>query len=240
MSLILDALRKSEAERRRGDAPDLFAPMPVASPRHRRAVPVSSVWVVSVLLVLAATAWWRSRPESAAPGAPTRINAPDASRRPTLPSPPVEPPQDARLAPTPVAPRTAGPKPSPLHPEAVNSGPDRNAGSAPAANAAPPTPAPAGPAPSPPPPVAPATTDPTASDGAVLPRLGDLDAARRASLPPLRLSMHVWDGNPDHRFAIIDGQRVIEGSALGDTLVREIRRDGVVLSIDGRDYLLPR
>ena len=37
MSLILDALRKSEAERRRGSAPDLFAGLPAPTPTRRRA-----------------------------------------------------------------------------------------------------------------------------------------------------------------------------------------------------------
>ena len=60
MSLILDALRKSEAERRRGQSPDLFAAspgVPAAPPARPR------VWPLLVLgAMLLASAWliWSS------------------------------------------------------------------------------------------------------------------------------------------------------------------------------------
>ena len=45
MSLILEALRKSEAERRRGQAPDLYAELPPVARMQRQPVPVW-LWVV--------------------------------------------------------------------------------------------------------------------------------------------------------------------------------------------------
>ena len=51
MSLILEALRKSEAERRRGSTPDVAMELPPAPLRTRNAAP-SWLWPV-VLLVLA-------------------------------------------------------------------------------------------------------------------------------------------------------------------------------------------
>ena len=94
-------------------------------------------------------------------------------------------------------------------------------------------PAPTGAAAPPPLPVA---------DSAVesLPPIAVLTASERASLPPLKLSMHVWDSEPGKRFAIIDGQRIGEGALVGSGVIEEIRRDGVVLVIDGRRILLPR
>ena len=67
-----------------------------------------------------------------------------------------------------------------------------------------------------------------------------LDAATRGALPPLKLSMHVYADEPARRFAIIDGQRVAEGARLGGGVVAQIRRDGVVIEVDGRRVLLPK
>ena len=85
---------------------------------------------------------------------------------------------------------------------------------------------------------APAPTDD--SDSESLPSIAVLSASERASLPPLKLSMHVWNSEPGKRFAIIDGQRVTEGSTVGACIIEQIRRDGVVLNISGRRVLLPR
>ena len=52
--------------------------------------------------------------------------------------------------------------------------------------------------------------------------------------------MHVYSSESAKRFAIIDGQRVNEGSVIGAAVVEEIRQDGVVLSMQGQSYLLPR
>ena len=52
--------------------------------------------------------------------------------------------------------------------------------------------------------------------------------------------MHVYSDEPARRFAIIDGQRVAEGARLGPGVVAQIRRDGVVIDIDGRRVLLPK
>ena len=61
MSLILEALRKSEAERRRGSAPDVAMELPPATARRARATPA---WMLPVGLLAAIAllaAWWWSR-----------------------------------------------------------------------------------------------------------------------------------------------------------------------------------
>lgn len=74
-----------------------------------------------------------------------------------------------------------------------------------------------------------------------MPTLSSLGAAERAQLPPLRLSMHVYAAEPAQRFVILDGQRLGEGASPAPGLVLEqIRRDGLVLSVDGQRLLLPR
>jgi general secretion pathway protein B len=73
-----------------------------------------------------------------------------------------------------------------------------------------------------------------------VPPVAVLDPSTRGSLPPMKLSMHVYNADPALRFAIIDGQRVGEGAQLGSAIVLEIRRDGVLLDVGGRRVLLPR
>lgn len=207
MSLILEALRKSEAERRRGQSPDLFAGTPgVSAPRPERA----RVWPLLLLAaMLLASAWliWRSGGESAgiAPEpTPQPHAAADAPRVIIVPAAPPPPPaRAARTSPAPVASSTPAP-PAPV------------------------------PALSPPPASVDAPADPD------LPPVAVLDAATRAALPPLKLTMHVYADDPARRFAIIDGQRVGEGARLGPGVVEQIRRDGVVVVVDGQRVLVAK
>lgn len=70
--------------------------------------------------------------------------------------------------------------------------------------------------------------------------MAEMPVDQRQQLPALKLSMHVYSSESGKRFAIIDGQRVNEGSLIGAAVVEEIRQDGVVLSLQGKSYLLPR
>jgi len=66
-------------------------------------------------------------------------------------------------------------------------------------------------------------------------RLAALPGSARAALPPLRLSMHVFAEDPTQRFAIIDGARRREGDLLAPGLqVESITREGVRLSWQGQ------
>ena len=70
---------------------------------------------------------------------------------------------------------------------------------------------------------------------------GDTVASIHVTLPPLKLSMHVFADEPAQRFVILDGRRQGEGaSPAAGVVIEEIRRDGVVLSASGRRLLLPR
>lgn len=207
MSLILDALRKSEAERKRGQAPSLFSPMPLPPSRRRRA-PVWPMLVGVAVLIVVAVVAMRYWPDNAGS---------ESVAEPTVLAPAAQVPATVTAAPPPnlPAPAPAPAKSAPLPPPSA------------AAVAA---------APTPPPPV-PVAPEPVAD---YLPGLGSLPPDQRANLPPLKLSMHVWSEQPARRIAIIDGQRVGEGSSLSGAIVAEIRRDGVALDINGQRYLLPR
>jgi general secretion pathway protein B len=59
--------------------------------------------------------------------------------------------------------------------------------------------------------------------------LADLDPGSRKQLPPLKLSMHLWNETASQRFVIVDGQRLKEGDVLGEIVIERITRDGAVL-----------
>lgn len=56
-----------------------------------------------------------------------------------------------------------------------------------------------------------------------------LDSTTRAALPPLKISMHVWNVEPAQRFVIIDGHRLGEGGKLDDAIIDTITREGLIL-----------
>ena len=118
MSLILDALRKAEAERQRGAVPGLHSPVaaPPARPAPvRRAPPVAlGLGVLTLLGLAGAAAWWWSRPAAA----------------------PLAPPPALAAAPGPGAPAGQPPAPAPW-PLVVSAPTDAPAAQPPAAPAAP-------------------------------------------------------------------------------------------------------
>ena len=69
--------------------------------------------------------------------------------------------------------------------------------------------------------------------------LTELDAGSRKALPPLKLSMHLWNPDPARRFVILDGRRLGEGDRVGDASIVRIERDGVVLEWHGRGIRVP-
>lgn len=235
MSLILDALRKSEAARRRSETPDLFSPTPQAhAPVQAR--PAWPLWTLAGFgIVSSAIAVWMllHRPAPEAPAARETdavvAETPAEAAGPAS-MPPAPAPVPTMLPVIPTAPPPAS-TPSPITASAPPTSPASSPAPLPATTTAPssaPSPSPAAPKPLP----APPTNDrPTA--------LGDLDAEVRRQLPPLKLSMHFWNDDPQRRFVILDGQRVREGDTLGELVIERIDRDDVVLSWRGARLRLP-
>lgn len=245
MSLILDALRKSEAERRRGQAPDLFAP--VAERIAPATKPRIAMWSIAagVLLVVVGIVFWpgQTPPERISPAAETAADGtrdnPDASTAAITTAAPgtdIQPSASPAPVPAAITDRPNPPKPVASEARIDQSAPVNPPDEVPLAAIA--TTAPAEIDSAPPPPL---VDDNAGNDNEpALPTLATLDSATRATLPPLQLSMHVWNQDAARRFAIIDGQRLGEGGKLAGAVVAEIRRDGVVLDIGGRQFLLPR
>jgi len=225
MSLILEALRKSEAERRRGAAPDLHTELPTSPALARSTVPGWVLWMLAaaaavLMLIWAVHAWWPRTPVPAQATAAPRI-------APVKPVAPVLRPV-ARLSPA----AAASPSPSPSPSAATAPAPAPAQPVAKAATATPPE------AIAPLPAQAPASTTlhaaapaPPADDALLL---SDLSVDERKALPPLKLSMHLWNDDPSRRFVILDGNRLREGDRVGNAVITAITTDGVVLDWNGR------
>ncbi len=279
MSLILEALRKSEAERRRGDAPDLRVELPPPVPPKRRVAPTAWIAGGALLAAIALVALWprdgrqdaaerdravtaatasadtpassatsRDSPDGdaadtnrvagtgyAAAGGPgpdrldggfptvERIQAPDAAPAP-------EPAPDLPLAPPPMATRAA--EEAAAAAASGNTGNTERTGRTEATR-----------------PVdvataadirgadAPTAVAPPTDQGAL--RIAGLSSSQRERLPGLKLSLHMWNEDPARRFAVIDGQRRVEGDRLGDATITAIDRDGVLLDLDGQAVRVP-
>ncbi len=69
----------------------------------------------------------------------------------------------------------------------------------------------------------------------------ELPDAIRADLPEMRFSVLVYSKQPDHRFVLINGQRLVEGDSVqAGLVVEEIRRDGVIFSYRLYQFLVER
>ncbi len=253
MSFILDALKKSESARQRQAGPSLFE-VKVAAPGP--GLPTWAIVLGALLLINIVVFGWvlLRRPPRQVAAVPVQALSPavavGASRppAPVVSSPggtagiPAASPDSARQAPAAASagapPGAAGASPGSVPARqampaqsASGAGPlgIAPAGDADSADYAPAIqPAPAG--------------GPGARQGEPsLPRYQDLAATPGVSLPRLHLDLHVYDANPRKRYVMINMQTLREGDSLPDGVtVVSIRPDGVVLSYEGRQFLLAR
>ncbi len=248
MSFILDALRKSDAERQRAVTPGL-SDVRYAAHRSKR-----NIWLPVLVAVLAANAVFLAvqflgrddapvapsqPPVPEAPGAaqpaavPPAAESPVADIRPLareaefgepLPEPEVESEFEA----------PPGPVPAPVIAETAEGPPVPDAG----AGRAPPT----GTAT---PPAGPVATGPATPSRIVagndLPTAEEMMGSGALNIPMLNLDLHVFSEAPAGRFVVINAQKYKEGSRLPEgPTVESITRDGVILSNQGRRFTLSR
>lgn len=194
MSLILEALRKSEAERRRGQTPDLLSdalPAAAAVRRPQANWALGGAVATAAALTLLVVAWWLRSPADAPSAAADAMGAaPDARPSPvaeaTAPEPdpqPLQPPQSQASLPPPGVPSRAPTLPAPTAaapPPAATTAPPATTAPAPAPTVAMPATIPAPRAtPVPPDPINPGPALPTPQQVAAL----DTAPAARASTP---------------------------------------------------------
>lgn len=211
MSFILDALKKSEAERKRQDAPGIAnIPAPTESSSGSK-----WIWIIAALLTINVVVLTgvvlkpsgETTPESAA-----------ATRSPAMEAAP------DLATPGPAAALPAS-EPEPAPARAIDPGPTQtpstDAAPAATAQAANPRPAPAEP-----------------SD---LPTLDELRTAGRLQLPDLHVDIHVYSAQPADRFVFVNMTKYRENSKLAEgPVVTRITPDGVEMDYLGTAFLLPR
>jgi general secretion pathway protein B len=214
MSFILDALRKSETERQHKGSAE-FASVPTSDGRPDG--PPAWLWVLGALLLinLAVLIGIFLRPDVSAPE-PVAAAAPRA-----------ESVSETRAADGPredFASRVAAAR---KNAPAVEEPPP--AEEKPLVEEAPATTARPGE-----PPVA-------SRQLGALPTIHEVRAQGRVSLPDLHVDIHVFSEVASDRFVFINMNKLKEGSRLPEgPLVEEITPDGVVLSMSGATFLLPR
>ena len=219
MSFILDALKKSEAERARKAGPALLD-LRIASPRRR--LPVWVFVLVAILLVnlaVLAAVLWRSGGRDAPPvaSAPVAPAVPAATPAPVnaLP-PPTLPPATVTTAPPEAAVARApsytdAPRPPPAPPAEIGRRIAPAAATAPARDAV---------------------------DTAGLPTAEDLRVSG-VSLPQLNVALHVYDAVPANRYLLMNSQRLREGEVNADGVtIEHITPEGAVLRWRERRFVL--
>ncbi|MGH8363657.1 MAG: general secretion pathway protein GspB [Gammaproteobacteria bacterium] len=225
MSLILDALRKSERTRQQNLSGRVSA---ADAPPVRARIPVPWATLVGMLLVVNVVAlaiiFWNSRDQRSAPVPMAAVPAP----APAVPAPDYRPAVRslaAEAAATSNAPAPMAANPATALAAASVATPPARANPAPAsaqsANSS-----------------GSSSTDLSANTP---PPLDTLPLAFQQSLPPLHLDVHGYAAKPADRFVVINMQRYQAGDTLqqGPKVVR-IVPNGVVLEYHGQEFLLPR
>jgi general secretion pathway protein B len=223
MSLILDALKKSEAERQRQSGPTLLE-VRVSAPRRRYPTWVIAVGVLLAINILLLLIFALRRPAASGTdntGAPSVAAAPATPAvAPALPAPPPSASAVALPAAAPAPTLSAsGGRSSALANDA--------AGAADALNPADEEPA------------VPASSSAIEREPpsryAGLPSFNDVGG----DMPNLRLDLHVYAQRAADRYALVNMHRVREGDSLPEgPRVLAITREGVALEYRGQQFML--
>jgi general secretion pathway protein B len=242
MSFILEALRKSESERRMESAPQVMrVPLAIGRERLPSWVFVLIAALVISLIALAAASWRQFFSPASGPGvtagsAPAalienrdmRVKTPapsSSTREPVTALSDDEPPSEPVESEAPAA-------------ETAEVGVDSAAVTAPTAPSPVATSATSATAATTPRPAAAAAAPEPDTSAASLPSAAAL-RAEGIPLPALDLQLHVYSANRSNRFVLVNGVRYGEGDEIapGTELVR-IAAEGAVLSFRGREFLL--
>jgi general secretion pathway protein B len=220
MSYILDALRKSDQQRRRGAVPSLPTLPPALLARERPALlPYALLGLSAVVVVGMALAWLRPWSQQVVQ-APRQLAAAPVDL-PLRPVPPVVATARLAVAVTENASRPATPSPAAVTP------PLRRppAIPAPRARAAAPTVAIDG------------SADRPAAEPATLAKpmaMAELPPSIRRQLPPLQVAVHAYSGTAHDRLVSINGRMLREGELLApDLRLEQITPEGMVFAFRG-------
>lgn len=225
MSYILDALRKSETERRQGKVPDLGQQVQlIHRPKKRRKSPV--VWVALALLVNAgvlAVVFWPERPSDAVIASAAQTAEPEATGEQSLKAETPDKPETKSVSAPAPAPITT-PEPPVAAPETETvvarewptiitpSVRQERQGSAFRPDEA------------------------IARSGARVPHLVELPLSFQKSIPDLMFNSHIYSTDPYASRVMINGHYLSRGESFSGITVEEVTENGVVLSKQGKSF----
>jgi general secretion pathway protein B len=270
MSYILEALRRAERERAQGELSGVPGNAVDAEKKSRRSrLMIVLIALLAINAVVLAVFLLRPKNNNAAPAASvlqaSQTPMPPAAPAFTAPAPPSEPPQPKHAERAVVEENINSLDDLGAQPEAQPNGEGAAASGSSAVEPPPrkgghvtiakhpltpeipaPTPAPAAAAPAEA--QAPAGSEaepavppqPAAPPSGEAKMLSDMPAAYQANFPMISLEVHVYDANPDKRFAIIGGQRYREGQTLpeGPRLL-QIVPAGLLVEFHGEKVIFP-
>jgi general secretion pathway protein B len=253
MSFILEALKKSENERKRTIGPSLadVQRRPQSSEKPWWAIAIGALLIVNLIVLIVVLLRDRGA-EPALSAAPTVAN-PAVSQTPSA-APPAPNSAPSGSAPVAAVPQARSPAPRTQTRPAVRSLAEEAAvdpiydDAYDSSHLAAAATVPQGPSivrPVEGPNVAPATMRPGASarpaePAETLPTLRELIAGG-SNLPDLRLDIHVHSSVPGERFVFVNMRKYIEGQTLNEgPTIERITADGVILNQQGLRFLLPR
>ena len=217
MSYILDALKKSERQRRLGHDPFFKQVMPGARTGRRQVLVALGAALLLAAVIAAVWIVWQEPPT----GVETPVEAPAPPPLATVDAPRQESATAASAATEPVEPSSTPPSADPVRHARANVG----LGSSlpkPAVSTR-------------------ARTAPAAAAGGDAPWLSSLPEAFRDSLPPLAVNIHVYAVDEAQRILYINNHPYHRGEQVQDGIVvEEVVQDGVVLQYHGQRFKLPR
>lgn len=241
MSFILDALKKSEADRQRQNSVEAaYLPDRAQNPGPSRWLTVAVILLVINIAVLAVVLL---KPGAERPAAVATEPVAQPERAPAEEDPSFrEMVTEAKRTQQTVTPATSAPPPNQQQTDTQQSTPASQtpqlASQQPQQQAPPPV-ATAQPATTNEPPAA-MSSEPNAG-AAVYPTFNEVRAEGIVDLPPLRIDIHVYSENAADRFVFINMNRHKERSTLSEgPQILEIVPEGVVLEYRGTRFVLPR
>lgn len=217
MSYILEALKKSQAERQLGELPSIHAPQvqlhdAAASGAARRAPVWLALGGVTVAVAAALLLWqpWQAAATPAPAVAPAVVLAQAVPAPMPMPAP----------APAPVAPVPAAATAAPVHHARPVAEPKQE------------TPGQAAPAP--------ATPAPAPAAEETVPAMRDLPEPIQRQIPPVAIGGYIYSKNPADRLLLIDKVLRHEGEELAPGLVLEkLQPKAAIFSFKGYRYRVP-
>jgi general secretion pathway protein B len=213
MSYILDALRKSESERRQGRVPDLGQQVQFVHKPRQKSSPLVMLIAAGLVLnaVVLAVVFWPETPEQAVTPAPQPAVEP-------RPDPGSEPKTEANAEPV----AEAKPEPVP-EPEPEPVARERPTIIVPSPN----SPATGGQS---------ARTAVTGVTSGAVPHLIEMPLAFQKSVPDLVFNSHIYASDPSSRRVMINNNYLKAGDWFDGIQVQQITEEGVVLSRSGRSF----